>query len=181
MNEPVKRVFFALWPDEAVRGSLAQWAARIHAGNAGRVMQSRNLHMTVVFIGNVAQSALPRVVAAADSVAMAPLQLRVDRCQYWKRNRIVWAGCEAPQAFLDLSANLRAALDQAGVPFDHKTFVPHVTLLRDSRLLDGLPEPASMESIDWMVRNFVLVATERDAEGPLYRIVAGPFGHPAET
>ena len=173
------RLFFALWPDETVRGSLAQWASRIHTGNAGRVMQPRNLHMTVVFIGNAPQSDLPRIVAAANTVSMPPLQLRLDRCRYWKRNRIAWAGCEAPQALLDLSANLRAALDLAGVPFDHQAFVPHVTLLRDARLLDGLPEPASMEPIDWNVRDFVLVDSERDAEGPLYRIVGGPFGHQA--
>lgn len=177
--DSLTRLFFALWPDETVRASLARWAAKIHAGNAGRVMQPRNLHMTVVFIGNAPRSALPRIVAAANTVTMVSLQLRIDCCRYWKRNRIVWAGCEAPQALQELSASLRAAIERAGVSFDHRAFVPHLTLLRDARLLNGLPESTSLEPIEWIVRDFVLVASDRDAEGPLYRIIGGPFGDPA--
>ena len=173
MAESVKRVFFALWPDDESRHSLAAIAQYLHRDSGGRVMQSRNLHMTLVFVGNATDEEIARMSAAARSVRMRPFTVRIDRCQYWRHNRILWAGGAAPPEVLQLSQDLRAALDGADVKFDHKAFVPHITLLRNARAPQSLP---LIEPIEWTAREFVLLASERDADGPIYREAAEPFG-----
>jgi len=140
------------------------------------MMQARNLHLTLAFLGATDAAQLSAAVAAASRVRMAPCRLGIDRGGHFGQGRgrgIVWAGCATPPALSALVADLRAALLAAGVAFDRKAFVPHITLLRDARA----PRQAMcFRRIDWTVRDFVLVASERDPQGPLYRVVAGPFG-----
>lgn len=167
------RLFFGLWPDAAARAGLQGWAQAAHAVAGGRCMQSRNLHLTLAFLGETDVRRIPALQAAVAGVPLAPCTLRLDRCEYWKHNRVVWAGGEPPPALLALVAGLRAALDVAGVRYDRKAFVPHVTLLRNARAVPDLPRPGAVE---WTVRDFVLLASGRDEAGPVYRTVAGPFG-----
>ena len=134
--------------------------------------QPRNLHMTLAFIGNIDEARIPDLAQVAQDVRFAPCMLALDRCNWWKHNRIVWAGGEAPSALSAAAQELRKGLAAAGIRFDAKAFVPHVTLLRDARTGEGLPQVAELA---WPVRDFVLVSSDRDAAGPLYRIVAGPF------
>lgn len=173
LAELTRRVFFALWPDEAARQRLAALADAMHGACAGRVMQPRNLHMTLVFVGNATDGDIRCMTAAARDVHMPPFQVRIDRCQYWRHNRILWAGGDAPSELLRLSQDLRAALDGAGIHFDHKAFVPHMTLLRNARAPQSLPV---IEPIEWTAREFVLLASRRDAEGPVYRSLGQAFG-----
>ncbi len=172
MAEPVQRVFFALWPDEPARRRLAGLADAMHGECGGRVMQPRNLHMTLVFVGNATQGDVERMTAAARSVRMQPITLRIDRCQYWRHNKILWAGGEAPSGLQQLSEALRAALDGAAVRYDHKAFVPHITLLRHARAPQSFP---AIEPIEWTAREFVLLVSQRDDDGPIYRSLGQPF------
>ena len=140
-------------------------------------MQSRNLHLTLAFLGDSDATQLPAMTAAAGLVRVVPFEIQLDRCGFWKQGRqygILWAGGEAPPQLDALAAGLRARLSDAGVTFDAKPFVPHVTLLRDAR-----PPQATIEfaPVRWSAHDFVLVASERDAAGPVYRAAAGPFGN----
>lgn len=167
------RLFFALWPDQAVRETLTTWSRAAHAVAGGRMTQPRNLHMTLAFLGETDARRLPDVEAAAQAIRLEPCLMRLDRCSWWKHNGIVWAGGDAPRPLRDAVAVLRAVLKASGVRFDAKAFAPHVTLLRHVRSAAPLPQP---ESLEWRVERFVLVESARDAQGPLYRIAAGPFG-----
>ena len=129
-------------------------------------MQPRNLHLTLVFVGNAGADEIHRMREAARSVHMTPFRVRIDRCQYWKHNKILWAGGNAPPELLQLSQDLRAALDGAHIRFDHKAFVPHMTLLRNARAPQS---PAAIDPIEWTATEFALLASERDEAGPVYR------------
>jgi 2'-5' RNA ligase len=59
----VRRLFFALWPSDAVRARLAQ-EAQSHAG-LGRAIPVRNLHITLVFLGGVQEERVVEVLQAA--------------------------------------------------------------------------------------------------------------------
>ena len=135
--------------------------------------QPRNLHMTLAFLGETDPQRLPELKAAAQGVHLEPCSMKLDRCSWWKHNGIVWAGGDAPPPLRDAVAALRAALKAGGVRFDTKAFAPHVTLLRNVRAAPLLPQP---EPLAWRIDRFVLVESARDAQGPVYRIAAGPFG-----
>lgn len=169
------RLFFALWPSANVRERLAHVAKAVHAFCGGRLMQPRNFHLTLAFLGDTDLAHRAAALDAARRIAVVPMRITIDRLGYFRQGRqrgVVWAGGEAPAALVELSGSLRGALNAAEVTFDEKPLVPHVTLLRDARA----PEATrAFDPIDWMSDAFVLVESTRDEAGVRYDIV-GRFG-----
>jgi 2'-5' RNA ligase len=160
------RLFFALWPDAAARAALAQYARAAQAVCGGRPMRPANLHFTLAFIGDVDAVRLDAILDAAAAVAPRRLVLDVDRVEYWRHNSIVCAGAgTVPAALAALARDLRAVLDAAGVRYDRKRFVPHVTLLRDA----GPVPPPSLAPVRWPVDSFVLAKSVPGADYAIVR------------
>lgn len=129
-----------------------------------------NLHLTLAFLGSVRQAALPAVEAAAATLAPPAFTLVIDQPGCWRHNGVAWAGAsEAPAPLLELVAGLRAALGAAGIAFDPKPFVPHVTLVRAARAGAALP---ALAPIRWPVRDFALVESRPAPAGSVYTVRA---------
>lgn len=151
------RLFFALWPQSELQGKLAAWAKQV-AGR-GRTMRRENLHLTLAFLGDTDAALVPGLIALAADIRFATIRLPLDRVGYWKHNRIIWCGAsEEPQALTALVADLRARLTAAGVRYDPKPFVSHVTLVRNAA---SLPEAPAWMPLVWEARDFALVASTR--------------------
>lgn len=152
-----QRLFFALWPDAGVRERLAAYARAAQARCGGRMMRPQNLHLTLAFLGDTDPARLEALRAAAAKVVPQRFELEVDRAEYWRHNRIVWAGAAAvPVELARMTDELRAALDAAGFRYDGKPFVPHVTLLRDAHAA-ALPP---FEPLRWPAEVFVLARSD---------------------
>jgi 2'-5' RNA ligase len=165
----MRRLFFALWPDAAVRDQLYRAAHSVHRGTGGRLMRRANLHQTLVFIGTIADEQVARVEAAGAGIHVPPFTLEFGTTGYWRHNRIVWAAPAAtPQPLTALVGALEAGLTRAGIEFDDRPYRPHVTLVRDARASAPLPEL----TFDWHVRDFALVESGRDASGVVYQVIA---------
>ena len=163
------RLFFALWPDTAARGGLAEWSRELRALCGGRASHLQDLHLTLAFLGLVDAGRIGAIERAAAEVAPRAATLILDRPGYWKHNRIVWAGASSPPPELEsLVADLRGALARSGVAFDAKRFVSHVTLLRDAREPPAIPE---LEPISWKIRGFALAGSSQRAGGGRYEIL----------
>jgi 2'-5' RNA ligase len=163
------RLFFALWPDAAVRDQLYRAARTAHRGGGGRRMRRANLHQTLVFIGTVADDQAARVKAAGAGIHVSPFKLEFGTTGYWQHNRIVWAAPAAtPQPLTALVGALEAGLTQAGIEFDRRPYSPHVTLVREAHASAPLPGL----TFDWHVRDFALVESGRDAGGVVYQVIA---------
>ncbi len=162
------RLFFALWPDEAVRAQLAHWARELHALCGGRPTRPENLHVTLAFLGRVEDGRVAEVERAAGEVAPRVVSLVLDQPGYWKRNRIAWAGASTVPAELDaFVAELRSALARSRIAFDSKGFVSHVTLLRDAREPREMP---TLDPIEWRLDGFALVRSVTLPKGSRYEI-----------
>ena len=172
MAEASQRVFLALWPGPEVAARLHQISLEAEKRCGGRRMRGDTLHITLAFLGEVAESRLPLIGEAMATLQAGRFRLRIDTSGYWAHNRIVWAGCRAWPAQLDgLVGDIRCALADAGLPFAaENAFFPHVTLLRKAHAVDVLPE---FEPIDWPVDEWVLVASCHSSEGAGYRRLAG--------
>ena len=162
------RLFFALWPDDAVRARLARWSRELHALCGGRTTRPENLHVTLAFLGSVEEARVAEVERAAGEVAPRAVSLVLDRPGYWKHNRIAWAGASVvPPELEALVSELRGALAKSQIRFDAKSFASHVTLLRDAR------EPAAMPAlapIEWRLDGFALVQSVSLPQGSRYEI-----------
>lgn len=169
------RLFFALWPDDDVRARLAALTGRLHAPRGGHRMRPENLHLTLVFLGEVPRARLPELLAVGAAVAGEGFLLDLDRIDCWRHNRVAFAAPSAPpQALLALVAALERDLTRAGFDFDRRAYKPHVTLLRqaDCAETDTAPEPVS-----WLARDFVLVESTPRGPGSGYdRLARFPLG-----
>ncbi|MDO8436946.1 MAG: RNA 2',3'-cyclic phosphodiesterase [Nitrosomonadaceae bacterium] len=166
VREETARVFFAIWPDAAAQRRLAELAERLETVCEGRKVRAENIHLTLVFLGEVSVDRLDALCQAASEVQGAgarAFDFAVEEICYWKHNRIAYAGtAKVPQGLLDLVSALQSALSAAGFSFDRQAYVPHITLVRKAKcpapsieFRTGLLELA--QSVVWPVREWILV------------------------
>ena len=183
VREETARFFFAIWPDAAAQKRLAELAEQLEAVCDGRKVRVENIHLTLVFLGEVSVDRLDALCQTANEVRGAGVQtfdFAVEEVRYWKHNRIAYAGtAKVPQGLLDLVNALQSALSAAEFLFDQQaSYVPHITLVRKARcptpsleLRTGLPELA--QPIVWPVREWVAVksgqANGRSGYAPIGR------------
>lgn len=163
-DNPVDRLFFAVFPDPAAAARIAAvtHALRAQHGLRGNPLRPERSHVTLHHLGDYA-GLPPSVVAAAmhaASRAAAPafnvIFDGVSSLAGRPGNRpLVLRGDDADTArLLALQRTLGEAMTAAGLGrHAERKFVPHVTLLYDDRML--APQP--VERIGWTVREFVLV------------------------
>ena len=131
-------------------------------------MAASNIHLTLVFLGDVEAGRIPDLCALAQSVVAPGFELAIDNVSYWRHNRIGWLGAsETPPQHFELVRALNGALQRAGFPVDARPHVPHVTLLRNSR---GGEVPACTPVI-WPIDDFVLVKSNLDTDGAHYEVI----------
>ena len=163
------RLFFALWPDDAVRAALARLARSLHQECGGRMIPARNIHLTLVFLGNVATGRVPDLHALAATIVAPPTDLTIDEVDYWRRNRIAWAGAaKCPGTLRTLVAQLTHALLTAGFHCEDREYAPHITLLRDAR---RSPAVKAAGGIAWRACDFVLMQSLRRNGAVVYEAI----------
>lgn len=171
IREETIRVFFAVWPDDVARTQLAGLVEQLREESLciGRKTKAENIHLTLVFVGEVGASKLATLRLAADGIkdpCASTFDFVVGKIRYWKRNRIVYAATGGiPPKLMDLVSALEDALSTAGFTLEQRAYKPHITLMRDA-LCQTLPELA--EPIIWRVREWMLVKSEQTSSGPVY-------------
>ncbi|WP_159015692.1 RNA 2',3'-cyclic phosphodiesterase [Cognatiluteimonas profundi] len=164
------RLFFALWPDDAVRSSIAQAASLLDDATGGRVTAPESYHLTVLFLGDfrpLPQSVLSTAMVAGASMRVEPFELSLDRVGAFPGNHVLWLGPGVvPAGLLALHERLMQALAPKLSMQREAGFVPHVTVRRKARA--AVP-PLTPPVVRWPVRDFVLVDSR---PGMPYRILA---------
>jgi 2'-5' RNA ligase len=163
------RLFFAAWPAPEVQQALGKLAQDLKHECGGRAIPTRNIHLTLVFLGDVARDRLAQLEALAAAVTAPRFSLDVDRVEYWRHNRIVWAGIErCPEALLELVKRLESGLASADFRCDQRAYAPHITLLRNAR---RAPADATMRTVAWSVSRFALVESAQREKGRAYEVL----------
>lgn len=106
--------------------------------------------MTLAFLGDVTERELADAMLVLDEAASRfdPVELAPDGLGKFGRanDATLWLGFMQDPALMELAAFVRAGLDDAGVSFDAKSFLPHLTIARraalDHGMLPALPFPA---------------------------------------
>lgn len=158
-EQDAHRLFFALWPDDAVRPALGAAVDAVGAfEGAGRRTHPDKYHLTLHFLGGWARwpdDVAARCREAAASVQCTCFHLVVDHAGSFPRSRVGWLAPSGNSGLDALWSSLGHALDDAGVERRAtETFSPHVTVLRG---LSRRVEDSPVEPISWPVEDFVLV------------------------
>ena len=192
-SERTRRLFFAFWPDEATREAMHHAARKAVRHSGGRPVPAANLHVTVAFLGSVAESLRPEVerigaaVAAeglepqailggkgAPGGAACPPDLVFDGIVFWAKPQVLVAACsQPPPEAAALAARLWAALRVLPIRPDLRPYQPHVTLARKVRK----PAPdLALKPVSWPVTALTLVESVTDPAGARYEPIASwPF------
>ena len=156
------KLFFALWPGEAVRVQIEERAKTLDGEHhpRGRLLKPARYHLTLHFLGEHADMS-PRliadVVSAAGRVQAPAFDLSLDQAGSFQN--VWWLGsARPPEGLKVLWQTLGAELTHARVtmaPSD--TFTPHVTVVRDATArLSSTP----IAPIQWRMREFVLIGSQ---------------------
>jgi RNA 2',3'-cyclic 3'-phosphodiesterase len=183
----MRRVFFALWPDDSLRSAFAEATHEVARSVGGRLVSGNNLHVTLLFLGSVAEDRLTELEALAAEVAgtnvASTSELFFNRIEHWKRPRVLVATA-SPSAGVAVAGALAAKLLEvslgAGFTPDLKTlglmgdslpapFRPHVTLAR--KVLHPIPA-VDIDPLRWGFTGFALVQSQRGRDGSEYSVMA---------
>jgi RNA 2',3'-cyclic 3'-phosphodiesterase len=164
------RVFFAIWPDYAAQEQMAGLTKQLSLSLcSGRELKAENIHLTLVFVGEIEPSRLEALRMVADGIrgsGVRAFDFAVEEIRYWKHKRIVYAApISAPQELLDLVNALSGGLAAAGFSVEQRAYAPHITLMRNASCQTV---PQLTESIVWRVREWMLIKSEQTSDGSVY-------------
>jgi 2'-5' RNA ligase len=164
------RLFFAAWPPLDVQEALHTVAQQVRRECGGRAVPQRNIHLTLAFLGNTDRNRLREIEAVAAGVDGSACDLVVEHVEYWRHNRILWAGVErCPDPLGGLVARLSAGLRALGFRLDDRAYVPHVTLLRNAR---RAPAATAIPAVAWPVRDLALVESVQREGKRVYEVLS---------
>jgi 2'-5' RNA ligase len=129
------RLFVALEIPSAVRENLAALLKSLRAVSPQtRWVRPENLHVTLKFIGEVAEARLAAIRSALAGVrSEQPVTLEFRGLGFFpneKHPRVFWAGIEASPNLKTLASDIDHATEKLGIPPEKRPFSPHLTLAR---------------------------------------------------
>lgn len=158
------RLFVALEVPSTVRQNLATLLDSLRAiAKEPRWVRAENLHVTLKFLGEVAE-------AKVDAVRSALGEIRSDHAVALefrglgffpneKHPRVFWAGMEASPNLKTLAGDIEGAMEKQGIPREKREFSPHLTLARFER--PRLPEALRKLIADSQQREFGSLRTNQ--------------------
>ncbi|AEF99474.1 RNA 2',3'-cyclic phosphodiesterase [Methylomonas methanica] len=162
----MKRLFFALWPNQDTRRQCNQLSLKMLG--CGKPVAANNLHVTLLFLGLVDAAGQQAVSKAACRIAIEPFCLAFDRVDFWKKPAIVCLRAEQVDRVLSTWVEtLTVAALENGIAVDQRPYKPHVTLLRKAKQLPV----AEFEPIIWRAEGFCLVESCSTPSGVEYRVL----------
>ncbi|MFK3981461.1 RNA 2',3'-cyclic phosphodiesterase [Micromonospora sp. NPDC050397] len=200
------RLFVAIYPSPEALDDLANQVDRLRVGTSAaagldvRLTPRDETHLTVVFVGEMADARLTEVhdalarsarswrppVGTSGSVELVGVpRLRIGGGGFFGAapDLVLWAGLRGDvDALHAISLATRRELTLAGLPHDPRPYAPHVTLARPGRRLPPEQVEADRSALDgylgpaWSADELVLVRTNRPGPGTRYdRLAAWPL------
>lgn len=164
----MRRLFFALWPDDAIRQHCLDVVNKL-SGQGLRPVAPKNLHVTLLFLGNIDAEQQAGISAAADALSVPPImELTFDRLSFWKKPAIYClTGRRFDREVAALVEQLASIATQYGVMVDERPFKPHITLARKAKASVVI----EFESIIWRAGALCLAESCSTADGVEYRVI----------
>lgn len=170
------RLFITVNMSENVKEDLANELPIIKSNyQSGKWVPKENLHITMLFLGEVEKEKLGLVEASMEEAIKG-----INSFQLWleglgvfpneKNPKILWAGVRGDSDELKkLYSQLLHAAQKKGIPFDAKPhYTPHVTLAR--KIGSGnIKEEIGLETSKWLVNELELYESIFTPEGVKYQ------------
>ncbi len=137
-----------------------------------------DLHLTLRFAGDIAETLADDFDAALSAVRAAPFDLTLAGVGAFGEAgalHAIWAGVQPDPALTQLRGRCERAARQAGLAPDTRAWTPHVTLayvrgVEPGRIAAWTGAHSLMRAAPFTVRAFGLYSSRRSSRGPLYRL-----------
>ncbi|MFF3320152.1 RNA 2',3'-cyclic phosphodiesterase [Streptomyces sp. NPDC003035] len=130
------RVFIALAPPDEAKDELARALSPAYeAYPRMRWNRVEDWHITLAFLGELPVTAVPSLQPALARLAAArpPLELALRGSGHFDE-RVLWSGIDGDlEGLHSLATEVRAVVEECGVPFAGRPLRPHLTLARARR------------------------------------------------
>lgn len=164
------RLFFGVKPDPASALEIEAWREH-HLPPMRSPVPAYNLHMTLVFLGEVQEPQLESLATGVDAIRAASVSVRLDELGYFPRPRVLWIGpSETPTGLLDIVHQLSSAARRQGLRLEKRKFQAHLTIARRCEFAP----PASTQPPEFQLDfdNFSLLESTNTRAGVIYRSIA---------
>ncbi len=149
-----------------------------------KLVPQANWHLTLAFIGNLEESKVEELKSLLQVFQWgAPFKIGVRHFGAFptmEEGRILYMGCEKGSDDITLLAQkVRRQLDDLGITYDDKPFVPHITLarLRSPKNLSRLSENGKMkQEVVFEVNEMILFDSEKQKH-PYAEVETIPLGN----
>lgn len=165
------RLFLALEPPEPLRQRLGELAELAQARCGGRRMPDESLHLTLAFLGEVAEERADELAQWVGAMVIPHGEWGLDSWGYFRRPGILWVGSQAHDlALTSLHEQLWDGLEEQGLCGRPDRFIPHVTLLRRATYPPDPTLPAV--SLAWHYTRVALIRSVTTRRGSHYHCLA---------
>ena len=179
------RTFIGVDVGRVIRDRLVALQATLgQAGTDVKWVEATNLHVTLLFLGEVEDRQIAQICAmvAETTAAHQSFQLSVERAGCFptpRRPRILWAGIgNGADALVALHGDLEKPLTKLGYRREERRYKPHITLgrVRSSAPADGLAKALAQQATwkggETLVRELHVMSSELTSRGPNYTILS---------
>jgi RNA 2',3'-cyclic 3'-phosphodiesterase len=164
-----RRLFFALWPEP----DLSQQFAALWPMSAGSAVRVDDLHLTVLFLGQIPEGQVADVAAAAAKVHLPAIRQPLVRLEAWPESGVLCLTGDPVAPLEALRRALGRAAAAAGLDLarERKEFRPHVTLGRDYTPAPRF-DPPPIEPQLLIAHRFSLAESIPRRDGRRYELLA---------
>ena len=157
------RLFVGLPVPSELAQALVRFTQKIELPKARRT-PPENVHLTLVFLGEVAEPVLPSIERELSELTFAPIRLNLIGLSTFPRAGVLFAEVEPSPALLQLQAKVVEGMARCGLAWEDRPYHPHLTLAR----FRGPLRPESNALLASFRRDFLVDTVN------LYRSKLGP-------
>ncbi len=161
---------------------LRQRLALLQGGIDGaRWTPRENYHITLTFVGDVDEGMAEDAHDALSSIRVEPFKLELKGTGAFVQGKdvyVLWVGVEYNEVLHRLKEKIDRAFEKAGVQFENRKYVPHVTLARfaksapEAKIGEFMREHNLFSGDPFEVNEFILYRSNLSKSGSHYEEMA---------
>ena len=156
------RLFIAILPSDEMKEALIDIQNKMYDHDIrGYYTTEENLHLTLAFIGEYGDP--EKVMDILSKIEFEPFEIELDELGCF--DDLWWVGIKQSNPLEVLVNRIRRALAKADIPYDKKSFMPHITLIRKAA---GQLQWIQSESAVMEVSTISLMRSDRGKNGMIY-------------
>lgn len=131
------RVFFAIPVDESAKDKITAIQNRLKSSYQGKYTDRDNLHITLVFVGNVDINTIDMLTEIEISSDLIPTNFKIfaSGIDSFKNGEVTYLKVKKSEELEKLNSYLEYRLSTLGIDFERRDeFCPHITLRRGKKV-----------------------------------------------